>query len=198
MAFQVHPDKWDASADDLLKKLMQQHLDAVSWPSWMRPVVLKELSVTSLPDVSILNVTDVSEHAAVSAAVRAKFAVELPSDALFMEFQADFDGHLSVLAETELAVNYPTAGFMHLPVRLGIRRISLFCSGGAVFSLPHAFVFIKDDFRCDVVFDSVLGDARTLRNADKLEAFLKDLLTASIRKELCFPNLQRISLAALE
>ncbi|KAK1926359.1 putative mitochondrion organization and biogenesis-related protein [Papiliotrema laurentii] len=133
----------------------------------------------------------------------------IPSLQLHLKVNYISDLHLTLL--TSLTINYPSPGFMSLPLKLSITGLALGADVVLAYSgdkhrvhlclidedeATHPNVPVGQRILPTLSIDSEIGqtDAHVLRNVGKVERFIADVVRKTLVDELVFPNFLTLAL----
>jgi len=139
---------------------------------------------------------------------------QIPS--LQLHLRIDYQSNMTLTLLTSLSINYPSVGFMSLPLKLSVTGLTIAADCVLAYSgdkhRVHLCLLDEDDGSGSATagmgmpvgqkllphlnIDSEIGhaDAHVLKNVGKVERFIADVVRKTLVDELVFPNFMTIAL----
>lgn len=129
---------------------------------------------------------------------------------LQLHLRIDYQSNMTLTLLTSLSINYPSPGFMSLPLKLSVTGLTISADCVLAYSgdkhRVHICLLDDEDGPAGVPvgqrllpnlnIDSEIGhaDAHVLKNVGKVERFIADVVRKTLVDELVFPNFMTIAL----
>ena len=128
---------------------------------------------------------------------------------LQLHMRIDYNSNMTLTLLTSLSINYPSPGFMSLPLKLSITGLTISADCVLAYSgdkhRVHVCLLDEEDGGAmpvgqrllpNLSIDSEIGhaDAHVLKNVGKVERFIADVVRKTLVDELVFPNFMTIAL----